>query len=192
MNETINTIKTRSSIRKWQDKKISSELIDEILLCGLAAPASHSSNPFELIVVDNPELIKELLNDRVQLKSKPYWINSRKWATISGIEKYEEVAIPPVLIIVCGDKSKCTDLEALIASTACAAENILLSTHSLGLGGVWLYVRDNQMPETEEKVKKDLSIPDNQLVLCIIAMGYPAETLEAKIFDKSKIHTNKW
>lgn len=192
MNEVINIIKSRRSVRKWQNKEVPQELIDEILLAALAAPTTHSSELFELIVVDKPELIKELLSDRLQLKTKPHWINSRKWATINGLENYEEVKEPPLLVIICGDKSKCPDLESLIASTSCAAENILIATHSIGLGSVWLYVRDNQIPETEAKVKQILAIPDNQLVLCMIATGYPDESPEPKVFDKSKIHNNKW
>jgi len=188
----IDLIKTRRSIRKWKIDPISSEIIKDLVAAGKSAPSSHGSNPVELIVVDDIQLTEQLLSDRLQLKKPPHYINSRKWAKKGGLENYEKVSPPPLLVVVCGDQNKCEDLSSLLIDMSVSTENILLTAHGLGLGGCWLYVYDESMPETEENVKNYLNIPKNIRVLSLIALGYPNEKPTPDNKDVKSFHQNKW
>jgi len=74
MNQTINIIKSRRSIRKFKDKKVAEEHIQLLIDCAMSAPAAHDSAPFEFIVVDDEKTIQTLLSKRFQMKTPP--INS--------------------------------------------------------------------------------------------------------------------
>jgi len=90
---------------------------------------------------------------------------------------YQQVSLPPVVIVVCGNKNKLSYFSSLICSLSCAVQNILLSAHVLGLGACWVYVYDNDDKEVEIRVKKILKLPLNIMVLCLVPIGYPDEKI---------------
>ena len=95
-------------------------------------------------------------------------------------------------IVVCGDH-KLNDFAKRYWEEDCSAamQNILLASHALGLGSVWLGVSNS--PGRPEAVRKALGIPDEIQVLAIAAIGYPAETKEPQSgYDHSRIHRNRW
>lgn len=56
MNETINNLKTRRSIRKFKDKQISDEDLQAILEAGTYAPTALGMQSPKIIVIQNPKL----------------------------------------------------------------------------------------------------------------------------------------
>jgi nitroreductase len=63
---------------------------------------------------------------------------------------------------------------------------------SIGLGSCWIQIRNrDHSPEksAEEYVKEILGIPDPYRVLCILAVGYPAE--EKKPIPKGELPYSK-
>ena len=63
MNSTIDTIKNRRSIRKYENKKISKELINEIIDAGIYAPSSHNSQPWNFTIITHKKVIDELSDE---------------------------------------------------------------------------------------------------------------------------------
>lgn len=57
MTEVIKTILNRRTIRKFQDRQISSEELDLILEAGLYAPTSGGMQRVEMLVCQNKEII---------------------------------------------------------------------------------------------------------------------------------------
>jgi nitroreductase len=57
-----------------------------------------------------------------------------------------------------------------IQDTAAVTQNILLASHSLGLGTCWIGAFD------EEAVKSIVKTPDDMRPVVMIPIGYPAET----------------
>ena len=60
MNCFFNLAKTRRSIRKFLPQKVEPEKISMITKVALMAPASKRSNPWEFIVVQQPEMLQKL------------------------------------------------------------------------------------------------------------------------------------
>src|SRR3989338_9421776 len=60
MNQVINAINNRRSIRKYTGKKIPKKIVSLIIEAGRYAPSSHNSQPWRFIVISNKELIKSL------------------------------------------------------------------------------------------------------------------------------------
>ena len=60
MNQTIHDLKTRRSIRKFKDEKISEEDLKTILEAGTYAPTGRGLQSPKIVVVENEEKIREL------------------------------------------------------------------------------------------------------------------------------------
>ncbi len=166
-------IQTRRSIRKYKDKEIPKEVIEDIINSVRYAPSSHNTQPWDFIVVDKKE-IKEQLSQVHQ------------WA---GFAK-DSAAI----IVVCFDTNKCKWSPLKYANASVAATYILLGAHDAGLGACWIYIKDTEEPDIEKKVKSILNTPDFLEVLCMIPIGYPDETPDDKDMRdlNDMIHMNEW
>ncbi|HHT66531.1 MAG TPA: NAD(P)H nitroreductase [Clostridiales bacterium] len=148
-------IKTRRSIRKYQDRQIDPEQLDAILKSGLMAPTGRGSRPWEFIVVTDREKLETLSLTR-----------GRSSQFLSGA---------PLGIVVAADQDKST---TWVEDAAIAAAFMQLTIHSLGLGSCWIHVRERQFDENktaEDYVREALDIPESIRVLCILSIGFPAE-----------------
>ena len=59
MNQTIEDLKSRRSIRKFKDEQISDEELNIILEAGTYAPTGAGRQSPKIVVIQNPETIKE-------------------------------------------------------------------------------------------------------------------------------------
>jgi hypothetical protein len=72
-NAIIDNILTRRSIRKYTDQPIPQEVLDTILKCGIFAPSAINSQPWEVRVIQNPDILKEISKrhlDYLRIKKK--------------------------------------------------------------------------------------------------------------------------
>lgn len=110
------------SVRRYSDKPVSSEQVSAILHAAMSAPTGVNKQPWEFVVVDDPELLGQLAEDLPFAKM---------------------AAQAPVAIVVCGNKDRFLDgVDDVLweQDLSAASENILLATHAIGLGGVWTCV----------------------------------------------------
>lgn len=151
----MSVIRKRRSIRHFVRKPVEPEKIDVLLEAALRAPSSRGTNPWELVVVTNKDLLKEL---------------SR--AKEHGSTFLEDA---PLGIVICADPEKC---DVWIEDASIAAILIQLAAVSLGLGSCWIQIRErihDGIKSAQEYVFETLNIPATMGVECIIAIGYPDE-----------------
>lgn len=157
----------RRSVRKFKDETVSEEMINELLHAAMSGPSACNKRPWEFYVVTNEDKLKELKS-------------SSMFTKISA----------KLAIIVCGNLSNALPkqmAEYWIQDCSAATENILLRVSDLGLGAVWCGIYPQK--RAEEKVKKILDIPENQIPLNIIFIGHPNEYPEARDqYDETKVH----
>ena len=60
MNEVMNNILTRRSIRKFTDAPISREILDDLVQAALHAPSGMGKQTWQFTVVTNQEIIHRL------------------------------------------------------------------------------------------------------------------------------------
>ncbi|SFG33279.1 nitroreductase family protein [Prevotella sp. KH2C16] len=150
-----NNILTRTSVRKYQDKKIDDATIEKLLRAGMAAPTAGNRQPWHFVVCTDKEVLADLA------AANPN----------AGM-----VARAPLAIAVCGDKDKTFDgegAEMWVQDCSAATENILLAAHGLGLGAVWTGVYP--VKDRVSKISKALELPETIVPLGVIAIGHPAE-----------------
>jgi len=70
---------------------------------------------------------------------------------------------------------------------ACAAENLWLAAHHLGLGTTWLGVAPDIY--AMERVREILDLPGHLEAFCIMPLGFPSRVTKAHSrFEPAKIH----
>lgn len=156
----------RVSIRKYEDKPVENEKIEQILRAAMAAPSAGSQQPWEFYVVTDKDTIRALA------ACSPY----------SGC-----AAKAPLVIVPCLRTEGLPFPELGEVDLAIAAENILLEITSLGLGGVWLAVIP--YPDRMEKADAALGIGDKLHAFALIPVGYPAEArAQQDRYDETRVH----
>ena len=172
--ETLDTINTRRSIRKFKDVPVEFYLIGKVLFAGFNAPSAGNLQDYRFMVVTNPDLKKGLADAALE----QLWIGSA-----------------PVIIVVFSEFTKTKRFygirgERLYTVQGCAAavQNILLAAHDLGLGGCWVGAFD------EDKVCSVLGIPDYARPQAIIPLGWPDEEVPspARFKLENLVYFNRW
>jgi nitroreductase len=151
----IDLLRTRRSIRRFQDRPVEQEKIDLLIEAMLRAPSSRSLNPWEFVVVTEKEILVRLS------QAKPHGASFLKNA--------------PLAIVVCADPTKC---DVWVEDCSIAAILLHLAATDLGLGSCWVQIRlreHDALQTAQEYVSELLGLPEGMAVEAIIAMGYPAE-----------------
>lgn len=165
----------RRSIREYLPQLVEAEKVAQIVEAALRVPSSRGLNPWEFIVVDDPDLITGLA------KAKQHGSSFLKGA--------------PLAVVVCADPQKC---DVWIEDASIAAIYISLAAEALGLGSCWIQIRERMQTETktaEEFVREVLMIPQNIKVESIIAIGYPDRQIKGHQREElqfGKIYQNSY
>ncbi len=165
----LDLLRTRRSVRQFQDKPVEKEKIDIVVESMLRSPSSRGINPWEFVVVREPQMLKDLS------VTKPHGASFIKNA--------------PLAIVVCGDSSKS---DVWVEDCSIASLIIHLTATDLGLGSCWVQVRQREhdgKTTSDEYVKKLLGLGENIAVEAIIAIGYakeekPGHAASSLLYDK--------
>ncbi len=161
----MNSIFQRISVRKFKDKPVEPEKIEQLLRAGMAAPSACNQQPWEFYVITNPEKIRAL----------------------SGTSPYAGCAAGAPVLFVPAYREACIAPEFAQIDLSIAQENIWLETVELGLGGVWLGIAP--IEERMKAVEEIVGIPEGLRAFSIFALGYPAEKRpQQDRFEKERIH----
>lgn len=170
----IELLRNRRSIRKFTSEKIHPDIVEILIEAALRAPSSRGINPWEFILVDDPEILKLLA------QTKQHGSEFLKGA--------------PLAIVVCADSTKS---DVWVEDCAIAAIIIQLTALSLGLGSCWAQIRKrqhNKEKTAESCVRELLGLPEQVRVECILGIGHPAEQKRPISADKlqhDKIRSNR-
>ena len=168
--ELMEGILTRRSIRKFTDKKVPKEIIDELLKAAMQAPSAGNNQPWEFIVIDDRKLLVKVP------EFHPY-------------SKMLKEA--PLAILICAHVKTEKYCDYWVQDCSAATQNLLLAAHAKGLGAVWLGIYPIQ--ERVAGIQELVDLPADIVPLSLIAIGYPAEKKEpADRFKKEKVRYNKW
>ena len=171
----LNLLINRRSIRKYKDQEVEKEKIDIIIKGALTSPSSKNRMPWDLVVVEDKELLAKLAASR------------------GGAS--HPIANAPLAIVVLGDPNVS---ELWVEDTSIMATNIQLLAQSLGLGSCWIQARQRltkNEESVEDYIKEALDIPAKYCVECILSIGYPDEEKTPHNEDTlnyDKVHYNKF
>lgn len=174
-NQVVETIMSRRSIRKYMQRPVEQEKLQQILECGINAPNGQNKQSWEIRVVNTPGFISEL--DSL----------NRSMAVARGADasKINHAAYgAPVLVFIAND----TTYDFSQVDCGLLGANMILTAETLGLGSCCLggIARTMKSPEAESLLKR-LELPENYNLLYAISIGYPDESPAAKPRNTEKI-----
>ncbi len=154
-------INRRQSVRKYQDKPVEQEKLKKLIEAVRLAPSASNSQPWKLILVDEPEMKNKVAN-----------------ATFSKLVSFNKFAPQaPVMAVLVIEKPKMItqiggsvkNREFPLIDIGIAAEHFCLQAAELGLGTCMLGWFN------EKKIKQLLSIPKKKRIGLVITLGYEPE-----------------
>lgn len=174
MNEVLEVIRGRRSIRKYRPEQIESAKLDLILESGLWAPSGHNVQPWHFLVVQDAQKLNEMSDKVIALMNvSPHpWV--RKLAAGEGYHLFHRA---PTVVIVSGKKAL-NDLDFSMADCSAATQNMLLAAHSLEIGSCWVGLAGLLFDSPEETA--GLGIPTDYQPLYAVCLGYKEEDFTPK------------
>jgi nitroreductase len=154
--EITEAIRSRRSIRKYQDRPIEQEKLMRILEAGRLAPSARNLQDWKFIVVKDKakrQRLSEAAMGQPHVAKAP--------AVIAACATQAENIMP------CGQYCYPIDL-------AIAVDHMSLAAMAEGLGTCWIGAF------YEDKVKDILGIPEKIRVVIMLTFGYPAESPAAR------------
>ena len=152
-------ISFRQSVRKYQDKPVESGKIEKLIEAVHIAPSACNSQPWKLIIVDEPVLKNKVAN-----------------ATFSKAISFNKFAVQaPVIAVLVIEKAKLIaqiggsikNQEYPFYDIGIAATHFCLQATELGLGTCMIGWFD------EKKIQQLLNIPEKRKIGLVITLGYP-------------------
>ncbi len=147
MNQVIEVIKKRRSVRKFQPKPVPEEVIKDILDCARLAPTAINIQPWLFGAVTDPDLKGEI-------------------ADITDHGKF--IKNCAVCFAVFTDPTQKYFLEDGCAAT----ENILLACTAHGIGSCWVAGHKKAYVDS---IRSLLNVPETYTLIALIAAGYSNE-----------------
>ena len=164
----IDVILSRRSVRRYENKEIPKDVLNKILEAGRKAPTSSNRQPWHFIVITDPEIKKELCQD----KYNPYGPFVRD---------------APITIVGCAlvrddDYNRKWGTIYSIIDTIIALQNMVIAAWAMGVGSCWIGVQGVPL---EDRARQVLNIPEDWKVMALITFGYPTEQQPRSINKKS-------
>ncbi|MCW1884926.1 nitroreductase [Luteolibacter flavescens] len=179
----IDNMMTRRSIRKYTTEQVSQEQLDVIMRCAIYAPSALNKQPWEMRVVQNPDILAEVNKRFLRFAQGKEFQGSAARYREPGFSIFHSA---PTLIVIAGDK----DIPTATLDIGITLQNILLSAAALGLGTCPLgsLVPILNLPENADLLKL-MNIPTDHQVTINVALGHAAESPTAPIrySDRVKI-----
>lgn len=179
--DTLSAIGARRSIRKFQDREIPREVVEQILQAGANAPSAKNRQPWRFVVVTARERagmldamregVAWMAANSLEIGSSQYTIDVMAQAPATVFVINPEGKAPSEGLAPYGDRF----LEMVdIQSVGAAIQNMCLAATSLGLGSLWIC----DVFSAYDQLMQWLGM-QGQLVAAV-SIGYPLESPAAR------------
>lgn len=147
-NPVLEAIRSRRSVREFEDRDVPDELVEKLLTSGIWAPSGLNNQPWRFAVVKDAGKKEEL----------------------SKLTHYGHIikGAPLCIAVFLSEEASYDRTKDAMAIGACN-QNILLAAHSMGLGGVWL----GEILKNKDAVRELLGAPESYELMAVLAVGYP-------------------
>ena len=166
-------VRRRRSIRKFQDRQIPKEALEQILEAGLWAPSAGGGQRTILCGIQNRRLVKEL--GRLNLAR---FDRSRLAGGFVSAEQPSAIDAPSIRDGFYGAPTVCTVFSPdnflyAVPDAFCCAENMALAAYELGIASC-IVARAEETFDTPlgADLMREWEIPAGWRARCFVALGY--------------------
>ena len=159
MSDIMETILSRRSVRRYQEKDIPDDILNKLLEAARWAPSWANAQPLEIVVVKDKS-IKERIQETV---------SPRNPSTLAIVNA-------PVLLVICGQLKKSGYYNEqyptkfgdwFMYDLGLATQNLCLAAHDSGLATVIVGLFDH------DRAGEVIKLPADHEVLVLVPLGYP-------------------
>jgi len=176
-SDFFSVVRTQRAQRAFTAEPVPDDLVERVLEAATYAPSAENTQPWVFIVVRD-----DAARGRIGELNRQAWEGggrdfSRPRLSPEVFAKVEAgatggIADAPVLVVVCGDASRC--VEAVLESSVWpAVQNLLLAAHALGLGSALTTITT----VFGDEMRSLLALPDHVRALGVVPLGWPARQL---------------
>ena len=160
----------RRSIRDYQNRDVSLEVVKDILKDACFAPSSGNGQPWQFIVVNNKEWIRKLSDE-----SKRNFVAAIEKDPNSPLKKYEAnlrskdfnvFYNAPCLVYIGGPQ----DHRSLYVDCSLAACYFMFAATARGLGTCWINLG---IEIRDPEIQKAIGMPEDFRIVAPVTLGYP-------------------
>jgi nitroreductase len=173
-NRVLEAIRERRSVSRFRPDAVPDDQLEAVLEAGRWAPSFANSQPWTFIVVRDAQAKAALANaaDRITIARKG-------------------LAEAPVVIAIVVDPTR--DPEHFVEAGACAAQNMALAAHSLGLATFWVGAFDpsSAKDSAEELLKDVLGVPRQHRLIALLPLGVAAVQPQKERREPGDVVRNK-
>ena len=155
MNNVLNNIKTRRSVRKYKPDRVPQEILDKIIEAGTYVASGMGYQNTIIIQVTNKELRDKIVKMNCEIGG---------WK-----EGFDPFYGAPAMLIVLAKK----DWANRVYDGSLVMGNLMLAAHELGIGSCWIH-RAKEEFETEwgKELLKSLGIEEEYEGIGHCALGF--------------------
>ena len=169
-NSVIEAIKSRRSIRSFEEKAVPESAIQMLLEAATYAPSAINIQPWKFTIVTNKEEMKSFSDTAKQalLQTLPDVADEGLERLKNALKtpQYNIFYDAPLLVFISGAQS-----QFAVNDCSMAAQNMMLAAYTLGMGSCWIGTA--ALFSNTPKGKKDLGVPEDNQVYAAIIFGYP-------------------
>jgi nitroreductase len=163
MNETIQNLKTRRSVRNFSDKPVAKELIEQIVDAGLWAPSGMGKQAPIILAVTNKEL-----RDKLSAMNADVMRSSGR----GPAGDFDPFYGGPVVLVVLADRSVVTH----VYDGSLVMGNLMNAAKSLGVDSIWIHRAKEVFDSDEGKaILAELGVAGDYEGIGNCVLGYAKE-----------------
>ena len=150
--DVFEAIKSRRSIRSYEDRLVEDEVLRQVLEAGRLAPSAGNRQDWLFVVVRDA---------------------AKRKAMVKACHDQAFIGQAPVIIVACATDTEyrmSSGLHIAAVDTTIAVDHMTLAATALGLSTCWIGAFD------PVAVGKLLGLPKGVAAAHVLPMGYPAET----------------
>ncbi len=171
--ELLELMKTRRSIRKYEDRQVGGEDLEKVIRAGLYAPNAGGGQRSMIVAVHDPELTEKLGRLNVACMDRSRLIGSHVSAEQPSIIDDPTIRSgfygAPTVCVIFAQKNFLYG----IPDAFCCAENMVLEATELGLASCIIARGEETFSGPEgQAFLKEWKVPENYEAKCFVLLGY--------------------
>lgn len=169
--DLLEIMQNRRSVRAYTGEPVPKDALTKILQAGLLSASSRGVRPWELLVVENREMLDQMSECRI------------------GSAMMLAKAGAAVVVLADGSRS-----DVWVEDCSIVMANMHLMADSLGIGSCWIQGRLREAPDhrsTEQYLRELLHFPEQYKLEAVLSLGIPVShplRTELSELKMNKVH----
>ena len=175
MNQVMEVLMKRKSVRAYEERDIPSEIRAEILKATLRAPTAGNLMLYSILDITD-QTIKDKL--AVTCDRQPFIARAPMvWIFLADYQRWYDYFFASGVEELCAQRKLCLqkpeegDLFLACCDALIAAQNAVIAAESFGIGSCYI----GDIMEQFETHKEMLCLPQYVFPICMLVFGYPAQ-----------------